>query len=194
MRRADATRSCGAVDRLDHRLLGRGWLTLAEQSRQRLQVKPLRDADDVDHQAVLLAGEGAQAAAHQLCVFDLGSGGGGDDHAVHGRLIEALGEHADVHAHPRLARVQVRQGCAPLLEWRSAVERLGQDSGSAELLGHSVRKCDGRHEHERLAAAGVGGVGGQDVPWRGGLLERVAERVGLEVAARLRHPLEVDLL
>ena len=39
----------------------------------------------------------------------------------------------------------------------------------------------------------MGAIGGEHVSWRGRLLERLAERVGLKVAAGLRHHLEVDL-
>ena len=116
--------ACLAVDRVDHRLAVRRRLAQAEQPRERLQVQAVGDADDVDHEAVVLAGEGAQAAAYCLGVLDLGAGWRCHHDAAHGGNVDAFGEDRDVREHARLARLQALEDRVALLAGGCAVERL----------------------------------------------------------------------
>ena len=79
-----------------------------------------------------------------------------------------------------------------LLAGGCAVERLRPYPGRSKHVGHVVRERDGRDEHNGRAVLSVCLVGGEHVSWRGRLLERGPERVGLIVAAGLGDVVEID--
>jgi hypothetical protein len=140
------------------RLAGRAPLQVevAGESEQAGQVDQgqVGGVDEVQDQAVGLAGEGSHPPPHALRVEPLGAGRPRHGHAGDLGVVEALGEHAHVGHRAQTALAEQAQHLGPLLSLLLAVHDPGGDAHLAQRLGQPAGVGHGDAEHQRAPIAG----------------------------------------
>ena len=113
----------------------------------------LRQVDEVEDEAVLLAGVEARAAAHALGVEALGARGARHGDARHARIVEALGQDAHVREDLDAPLAEVGQGLGARLARHGAVDDAGGDAERVQRVGQVAGVVHRHAERDRAPVA-----------------------------------------
>ena len=124
----------------------------AEQRRQRAQAQ-LREVDEVQDEAVGLAGVQPRAAADALGVEPLGARGPRHGDARHARIVEALGQDAHVREDLDAPLAKVGQRLRARLARHGAVDDARRDAERVQRVGQVARVVHRHAERDRAPVA-----------------------------------------